>query len=90
MGFTPLEPGSVEFAWRQDMRDRFRSQQEAAAVLKIPLLRLQKAWRGDLDALTCGDWYKIRGIISEPVRENLARRYFWIEGRERDGTRIVD
>lgn len=90
MGYTQLDKDTVEYKWRRDMRERFRSQQEAAATLKIPLYRLRKAYRGDLDALTCGDWYKIRGIISEPVRERLARRYFWIEGRERDGARIVD
>lgn len=78
MGFTPLEPGTVEFAWRQDMRERFRSQEEAAATLDIPLYRLQKAYRGDLDALTGADWYKVRPIISPHVRSILALRYFWV------------
>lgn len=75
---TNLDKDSVEYKFRRDMKERFRSQQEAAATLQIPLFRLKKAYRGDLDALTGADWYKIRPIISGPVRTQLALRYFWV------------
>lgn len=78
MSYTQLDKDTVEYKWRRDMRERFRSQQEAAATLKIPLYRLQKAYRGDLDALTGADWYKIRPILSGPVRQMMALHYFWI------------
>lgn len=78
MGYTQLDKDTVEYKWRRDMRERFRSQQEAAAALQIPLFRLAKAYRGDLDALTGADWYKIRFIISPPVRHMLSLRYFWV------------
>ena len=78
MGYTQLDKDTVEYKWRRDMRERFRSQQEAAATLKIPFYRLRKAYRGDLDALTGADWHKIRPSLSGPVRQMMALHYFWI------------
>lgn len=73
-----LDRDTVEYRFRRDMRERFRSQQEAAAVLQIPLFRIKKAYRGDLDVLTCGDWWKLRHIVSPCVRADLAHRYFGV------------
>ena len=75
---TALPNDSIEYQFRFDLRDRFRSLEEASVVLQIPLYRIQKACRGDLSCLTCGDWTKLQYVISTVVRYDIAQRYFGV------------
>lgn len=68
---TKLQAGSPPALLREALDGRFRGKDEAAALLQIPLFRLQKACRGDLGALTTADWRKIAPILPTETRDAL-------------------
>lgn len=68
---TNLKPGSAEDLLRSVLDDRFRSKQEAAIVLGIPLYRLQTACRKNVGVLTGADFRALSPLMPEETREKL-------------------
>lgn len=68
---TKLQAGSPPALLREALDGRFRGKDEAAALLQIPLFRLQKACRGDLETLKAGELQRISATLWPEVRDAL-------------------
>ena len=68
---TKLQTGSPPERVRAVLDQRFASKEEAALVLEIPLYRIRRACRGDLDGLSASDWRRISPMLEAEDRDAL-------------------